>query len=309
MAYSSGGTIEAAHYNGFVTSVNAIWSTGSGNKGLGQSALSTVSAGNTVTAAQWSSLMNTIRSISDHYGQDGSITIDTTSNPSAGGTISAFSTMSGDITTITNAQTSVGSVSAGYSSAVTGTISNSGNFQSTFTARARLTFSSTNAQRYFWNAGGRCYFSTDLSGHTSDSKANEWNNLASEVGTYYVYNTTSGKSGGSGSVSINTTNAGYWDAANGVVFRQYENTGPYTSNRIDFSIFNPSAGSSSTIDFQYQWVDGAADQTSYNKNVYNVLDQVNGTKYAYFRYQRPNTTYISATWGTPSWSTVTNTIS
>jgi hypothetical protein len=309
MAYTSGDTIEAAHYNGFVTSVNAIWSTGSNNKGIGQSALSTVSAGNTVTASQWSTLLNTIRSISDHYGQDGSITIDTVSNPSAGTTISAYSTIASDITTITNAQTSVGSVSAGYQSAVTHTISNGGNFQNTFTARARLTFANANSARWFWNAGGRLYFSTDLSGHTSDSKANEWNNLASEVGTYYMYNTTSGKSGGSGTPNTNNTNAGYWDSPNGLVFRQYENTGPYTSNRIDFSIFAPSAGSATTMDFQYQWVDDAADQTSYNKNIYNVLDQVNGTKYAYFSKQEPATTYISDTWGNPSWSTVTNTIS
>lgn len=308
MAYAAGGTIEAAHYNGFVGSVNAIWSTGSGNKGLGQTALSTVAAGNTVTAAQWSSLMNTIRSISDHYGTDGSITIDTTTNPNAGDTISVFSTIAADITTITNAQTSVGSVSAGYSAAIGFQISNAGNFQGVFTARARLTFASANAARYFFNAGGRLYSSCDHTGYTADQKAAAWAGLVGEAGSYYMYNTTSGRSGGSRTPSVNNTNAGYWDSPNGNVFRLYEDYSYYTASYIELNIYAPNAGTATTMDWEWRWVDNAADQTGYNKNVYNVLDQVDGTKIANFYHQRPNATYVSNTWGSPTWSQVTNTI-
>ena len=78
MAYTSGDTIEAAHYNAFVASVNALWGSGSSNRGLGQTTtISTVSATDTIAATQWSTLLDRIRSISDHYGTDGSITIDT----------------------------------------------------------------------------------------------------------------------------------------------------------------------------------------------------------------------------------------
>ena len=53
MAYSTGDTILDDHYNGFATSVNAIWGTGSGVRGLGQNTtVSAVSAGNTITASQ-----------------------------------------------------------------------------------------------------------------------------------------------------------------------------------------------------------------------------------------------------------------
>jgi hypothetical protein len=45
MAYTVGGLIEATHYNGFAASVNAVWGTGTGDRGYGQSTtLSTVAA-------------------------------------------------------------------------------------------------------------------------------------------------------------------------------------------------------------------------------------------------------------------------
>jgi hypothetical protein len=51
MSYSSGGLIEATDYNGFAASVNALWGTGTGQRGYGQSTtLSTVAATNTVNA-------------------------------------------------------------------------------------------------------------------------------------------------------------------------------------------------------------------------------------------------------------------
>lgn len=309
MAYTTGGTIEAAHYNGFVNSVNTLWGTGTGVRGIGQSStVATVGAGTTVTATQWSDLLNRIRSISNHYNQNGSITIDSVGNPSAGNTIGVFSTIAADIAHLDGVQAGAGASPSGFQATVTHTIANGGNFQGTFTARARLSFASANAARYFWNAGGRITMSTTLSGGTGDSKRNEWANLAGEVGTYIMDPHTSGKSGGSGSVNINNTNAGYWDSPNGVVFRQYENTGPYTSNRIDINIFAPSAGSATTMDFQVSWHDDAADQTGYNKNIYNVLDQVDGTKIAYFHKYEPATTHIGDTWGDPTWSTITNSI-
>ena len=45
MTYSSGGLIQAADYNGFTTNsggLNDIWSTGSGDKGWGQTTFTAV---------------------------------------------------------------------------------------------------------------------------------------------------------------------------------------------------------------------------------------------------------------------------
>ena len=61
MAYTSGDTILDDHYNDFATSVNAIWGSGSGDKGYGQTnTVSSVSAGSTITASQWTTLLSTV---------------------------------------------------------------------------------------------------------------------------------------------------------------------------------------------------------------------------------------------------------
>ena len=56
MAYSSGGLIAAADYNGFVGTspsstanrINTVWAVGNGQYGYGQTAVGTVSAGGVV---------------------------------------------------------------------------------------------------------------------------------------------------------------------------------------------------------------------------------------------------------------------
>jgi len=311
MAYTSGDTIEATHYNGFVASVNALWGTGTSNRGIGQTTtISTVSATNTITATQWSTLLDRIRSISDHYGQDASITVDTVTNPTSGDTISAYATLSADIGTIDSAQIAVASVAAGYQTAVTDTAVVSGTFTNTITQTDTLTFASANAMRYFFNAGGRVNVDWTISGGTADAKYNEWVDLVTQCGSYYIYNTTGGKSGGSGTPTTNLTTTGFWDLGTGTttMFKQVADTSPYTANYIQLQAsLNATPGSSTLMTLTSTWKDDAADQTSYNKNIYNVLDQVDGSKTTTFSYQAPATTYISATWGTPSWATTVNT--
>ena len=288
MAYTSGDTILDNHYNDFATSVNAIWGSGSGDSGYGQTnTVSSVSAGTTVTASQWSTLLARITSMANH--QSSSIT--SISNPSAGDTISAYTALSGNISTITtnrlnvHARDSIVESNCSTTTTLTGTIEQRGTWAWGSEAQAR----------YFFNAGGRLRVRWDLSGHTSDSKANEWNNLAAACGNFYITAQGSGKSGGSGSASTNNTNAGWHDMSGSYVvyFKQFEDTGPYTANYIQLEYYKTSG----SVLFRSKWVDAAADQTSYNKNIYNVLDQVDGTKRTYFGHEEPTTTYISDTWG------------
>jgi hypothetical protein len=313
MAYSTSDTILATHYNDFVTSVNNLWSTGTGNRGLGQTAVSpsSRSAGNDIAAAEWADMLNKIRLLSDQYGQDGSITIDTVTNPTTGDTISALTTIATDIGTLDAAQIAVVAPAPGYATAVTDTAVVGGTFTNTITQTDTLTFASANAMRYFFNAGGRVYVSWGISSGTADGKYNEWVDLAnSKCGTYYIYNTTGGKSGGSGSPSTNLTTTGFWDLGTGTttMFKQVADTAPYTANYIQLQAsLNAAAGSSTVMTLTSTWQDDAADETSFNKAIYNVLDQVDGNKTTTFSYQASATTYISASWGTPTWSTTVNT--
>ena len=291
MAYTSGDTILDDHYNDFATSVNAIWGTGSGDSGYGQgTTVSAVSAGSTITAAQWTTLLARISSAASH--QSSSITA--ISNPSAGNTISAFTALSTNIGTITTNRLSVFARQAVANT----NRDNTNTFTGTLTFTNKWAWGSTNQARYFFNAGGRLSISGSQSGHGSDSKGNEWATLLTQAGTYYVYAQTSGKSGGSGSPSTNDTNKGYHDLTSSyvTVFLQYEDTGPYTANYVQWQLRTQDSGAS--VEASCIWVDAAADSLSFNKSIYNVQDQVEGTHRMTYGYEKHNITYVSDAGGT-----------
>lgn len=288
MAYTSGDTILDDHYNDFATSVNAVWGSGSGDSGYGQTnTVSSVTAGSTITATQWTTLLARISSAASHQGSS----ITSITDPSAGDTISAYTALSTNIATITTNRLNVSSRASIAESSCSTTTTLTG----TIEQRGTWTWGSEAQARYFFNTGGRLRVRWDLSGHTSDSKANEWNNLAAACGNYYINAQDSGKSGGSGSANINLTNLGWHDMTGTyqMAFRQYEDTGPYTASFISLELYKTGGD----VLFRSKWVDGAADQTSYNKNIYNVLDQVDGTKQTFFGHEESETSNISDTWG------------
>ena len=285
MAYTSGDNILDNHYNDFGTSVNALWGTGSGDRGYGESTtVAAVDTNTTVQASQWTTVLSRISSIASH--QSSSITAIT--NPSAGDNIAAFTALSGNIATIdtnrlnVHARQSVSNTNRDNTNTFTGTL--------TFTHK--WAWGSTNQARYFFNAGGRLSISGSQTGHGSDSKGNEWANLLSQAGTYFVNAQTSGKSGGSGSANTNNTNLGYHDLTSSyqTAFKQFEDTGPYTANFVQWQLRTQDSGAS--VQTSCTWVDAAADSTGWNKSIYNVQDQVEGTHRMTFGFEKHNTTYV-----------------
>jgi hypothetical protein len=142
MAYSSGGLIQATDFNGFASTtasanVNDIWSTGSGDKGWGQTALSTVSAGGVVTATNWAGLVNTISSMGSQTGT----TITARTAPTTGNLIQVLAALNTDLTNITtNRNNAVGSGTqfTGWTGTNSKTTATSGSFTITFTNTAQL---------------------------------------------------------------------------------------------------------------------------------------------------------------------------
>lgn len=286
MAYTTGDIILDDHYNDFATSVNALWGTGTGDAGYGQgTTVSAVSAGATITATQWTTLLARMNSMASHQGSS----ITAISNPSAGNTISAFTALSTNIGTITTNRLNV----AARQSVSNTNRDNTATFTGTLTFTNKWAWGSANQARYFFNAGGRLSISGSQSGHGSDSKGNEWANLLTQAGTYYVNSQTSGKSGGSGSPTTNNTNYGYYDLTTSyvTVFLQYEDTGPYTANYVYWQLRSADAGAS--VEANCVWVDAAADTLSYNKSIYNVQDQVEGTHRMTYGYEKHDVTYVS----------------
>ena len=288
MAYQTGDNILDNHYNDFATSVNAVWGSGSGDSGYGQTnTVSSVDTSTTVQASQWTTLLARISSAASHQGSS----ITSITNPSAGDQIEAFSALSTNIATITTNRLNVSSRAtvAESNCSTTTTLGTSH-----ITQTGNWTWGSTDQARYFFNTGGRISVRWDLSSFTADSKANEWNTLASNCGTYYVNAQTSGKSGGGGSAATNNTNLGWHDLTNSfqVAFKQNV-ASSYTANYIQLSLRRDDPA----VEFISLWQDDAADQTSFNKSIYNVQDLTDGTKQTFFGHEESETTHIADTWG------------
>ena len=299
MAYASSGSIEAAHYNGFVTSLNAIWGVGTGVRGLGQTTtLAAVSASDSITASQWATLLTRLKSISSHQGNDGNITIESVTNPSAGDSIAVITNLATDIGTL-DTSAAIATV-AGLGSAITDTAVTSGNFSDTITQTDTLTFASEDKMRTFFNAGGKVTVSWALSGHTSDAKANEWSSLTSDCGTWTIFGTSSSKVGGSATGTVTqsvTTGFSGITGSNAQQFKQTADASPYTANYVQLN----ASKSGGVLTLESVWKDDAPEDSSPAS-----ADITDGSKTTTFTVFPPSYTHITDTFGTPAWATTVN---
>ena len=299
MAYASSGSIEAAHYNGFVTSLNAIWGVGTGVRGLGQTTtLAAVSATDSITASQWATLLTRLKSISSHQGNDSNITIDSVTNPSAGDSIEIITNLATDIGTL-DTSAAIATV-AGLGSAITDTAVTSGNFSDTITQTDTLTFASEDKMRTFFNAGGKVTVSWALSGHTSDAKANEWSSLTSDCGTWTIFGTSSSKVGGSATGTVTqsvTTGFSGITGSNAQQFKQTADASPYTANYVQLN----ASKSGGVLTLESVWKDDAPEDSSPAS-----ADITDGSKTTTFTVFPPSYTHITDTFGTPAWATTVN---
>lgn len=294
MAYVLGDDILDDHYNGFATDINTIWGAGSGDSGYGQaSTLATVSAGQDVTATQWATLLDRMDSMEAHQGS----VITNPANPTVGTDISAFTTLSTDITTLTTNRLN----NAANGTDGSNTISAAGSWTVNSVQAGRLTWSSANHARYFFNAGGEIRISFSRSGGTAHTKNTEWTQLCTDCGTLVFGARTMVKSGGAGTPTTEISD-GFYDITTtyAVKFKQFEGTSPYTTNYIQVQFRTALTGTA--LDIYVQYVDDATD-TSIPASV----DIVDGTLTTTYLERPPSTTNLTDTWGNPTFSTLVNT--
>ena len=316
MAYSSGGLIQATDYNGFASTtaganVNDIWSTGSGDKGWGQSALSTVSAAGTVTATNWASLVNTISSIGSQTGT--SITARTA--PTTGNLIQVLAALNTDLTNITTNRNNAVANGTQYT-AWTGTNSKTAatsgaTWSITFTNT--VTFASAAAARHFFNGGGRIKLDVSKTA-TGDLGDPEWNDLANTLcgdifftgaaaaktisGTSYTGTT---KIDGTGTPATLSTATGFYALTPGgaatIIYKQFADTAPYTANFIQHSVALDAT--STVLTFTTLWSASDGDAISGGTASSGATPGTAPTTIC--TYFPPSTTYLtSASWGTPT---------
>ena len=310
MTYTAGGTIQATDYNGFVSTtvganINATW-----NSGYGQTIIPTVAAAGTVTAAQWASLVNTLTSLGTHTNT----TLTARTAPVVGNTIAVLSAVNTDITAVfTNRYNAyaTGSQFTGWSgtNSKTGTTTGA-NWTISFVNT--VTWSSSAAANYFFNAGGliKIDVAKSSTGATGDP---EWNDLATTLcGDIYISGlatahtiagvsyTGTTRTGGTGSPTILSTGTG-WDAlvdgAGGtIVYKQFADTAPYTANFIQHTIAK--GAGSTTLTITTLWSNSDSDPITGGTAASGATP---GTApCTIVTYYPPETTNLTNTWGTPT---------
>lgn len=327
MTYSAGGLIQATDYNDFAANagnnINAVYSTGSADKGWGQTGLSTVSVGGTVTATQWAGLVNTLTAMGNHTGS----TLTSRTAPVAGNTISALANVATDINTVTNNRGNA----AGSGSAITSftgttsktTATGSGQAAWTITFTHTVTFANAASARYFWNAGGLIKIMYGKTSTGTDHDA-DWNTLAGQCGSIFISGrvnsasqTISGQAytgttriGGSGGVQTTlATTTGWYSltpaGAATTLFQLNSSASPYTGEYIRTTAA-VNAGST-VLTLVTTWVEdgttvpGSTTNISGGTDTASPASSITGTApTTLVNVVPPSTTYLSNTWGTPA---------
>lgn len=307
MTYSQGGLIQASDFNTRAGdanatssgSINAVWATGGGTGGYGQTAVANVSAGGSVAATNWATLVNTIANSASHQAS----TITSITAPTAGSSVNYLSALDTNLTTIYTNRLNATAQGATTSNAVTygSTWINSVTFTHT------VTFANGNAARYFFNAGGQIKMTVGHSNTTAGINA-LFNTLCTNTGTVAISAPSSGtitvagtsysgvtKVGGGGNAPTTAPNSGYYGltTANTTIFTQTATGTPsgYTGSYISY----------------IAKTNGAQGSNSDNGSVitiYTVWDEVpNGltmgaVSTTTLTIAPPATTYIANTWGT-----------
>ena len=301
MAYQTGDLILDDHYNGFANTnspnnVNKIWGTGNGTYGYGQSnTVSTVSAGGTVQASQWNTLLSRMQSIGDHQGTN--MTTADSGQLVAGDPVQAILEISTDITSFGNNRYNVAAANLTETT-------NPNTVNRTFTGswttntihEVSFTFASSDAARFFFNAGGKITHTWNLSGHTSDDKANEWVDLFNTKAETFTFSGNNDSLSGSGTQDTDK-NEGFWssdtDGSYAVYQKQFADTSPYTTNFCQWEVkvtgtAGDNGGKGEVITIKATAKDDAADSSDDA-----ALDQVDGNLTSSWTFSKPNTTQLN----------------
>jgi hypothetical protein len=210
MTYSSGGLIQATDYNSFVTSINTLWGTGSGQSGYGQSTtLSNATASVNIASTEWAALVSRVNSMRNH--QSGTSYTPTDGTPTSGGLIKYLTDINTTVTTIQTNKLLANTTGTDSTTNQDYTTTTGGGWTTSYVRETSITFASGDAARYFFNAGGKILISYSLTSG-DNSKSTDWETLCTNSGSLIFDATTFSKSGGGGNTpSPYATTSGYYN--------------------------------------------------------------------------------------------------
>jgi len=303
MAYSSGGLIQATDFNTRATSVNNLWGVGSGNSGYGQSgtALNTNISG-TVAATDWATMIARMSTMQQHQANN---TTGIPSQPSSGGIITYLSSLDTAVTSLQNNRLTSYALSSATGAVTT---NNSSTWNTSKTLTWTFTFASGDAARYFFNTGG--YLQLVSTGNTLNES--QWNSFINTgFSSLNIYANSIQHNGTVGTLTRNTylNTQGYYNlTTTPTEYLRLTDTGTgnsaYNSNYLRVSLSsngtqgsNGDAGSVITVTFYL-----------YNADTNTFQLPLSGTSTGTVQYFQSETTYLSSSWGTPTWANTVNSV-
>ena len=274
MAYSAGDTILDDEYNAFVNNssspygYNHFAGPGSGEYGLNQSTIATVSAGDTVNASSWNALFTGLDNIANHTN-----TSITASSVSAGDAIAIRSALVSDLASLA-AAVAAGSPSAtALTDRSAGTSTNGNTWNSTSTIVRSITFANNATMRAFFNAGGSIKIDPAISGSTDGNKDTVFSELTAAVGVLEFKAHATTRSGSGETQTSFASGTGFHDISTSEVslLKLTSNNSGYTSDYIEiFAYLNAAVSSATVINIKMVGSDPAADTTYTSPNTSGV---------------------------------------
>ena len=270
MAYTAGDTILATEYNTFVNSstspygYNHIAGTGSGEYGLGQAEIATVSGGSsTITAAQWNSLLTGIDNIANHTND----TVTSRTQVSAGDTIAIKAAVATDLATLASsvAGGSTSATALTTSSALQTVTTASEGWDTSATQEVSATFASANAMRHFFNAGGKLRVTVGITAASTSNKDTAFSDLGTAIGNLDIGSLATTRSGSGETETTNGLANGFRDLSTAYtsLLKLTSDNGGYTSNDLEISAkLDAAVGTAVTLTIK-QFAQDPADDTTY----------------------------------------------
>ena len=266
MAYSAGDPILDDEYNTFVNSssdpfgYNHFAGPGSGQYGLNQSTIATVSAGDTINASSWNSLFTGMDNIANHTN----VSI-TASSVSAGDTIAVRSALISDLANLAAAVAGGSTSATAISTNAVGSSTNSGTFNNTSTIERSVTFANNNTMRAFFNGGGFIRIDPSATTGIDGDKDTVFDDLTTTaIGNLDLKAQSTTRSGSGETLTTNGLSNGFHDLGTGyttLIKLTSDNSG-YTSNTVEISAkLDAAVNSATVITIKMVSTDAAADDT------------------------------------------------
>ncbi len=266
MAYSAGDPILDDEYNTFVNSssdpfgYNHFAGPGSGQYGLNQSTIATVSAGDTINASSWNSLFTGMDNIANHTN----VSI-TASSVSAGDTIAIRSALISDLANLAAAVAGGSTSATAIGTNAVGSSTNSGTFNNTSTIERSVTFANNNTMRAFFNGGGFIRIDPSATTGIDGDKDTVFDDLTTTaIGNLDLKAQSTTRSGSGETLTTNGLSNGFHDLGTGyttLIKLTSDNSG-YTSNTVEISAkLDAAVNSATVITIKMVSTDAAADDT------------------------------------------------